>query len=185
LTPPGRGCHAPRMMATLPETVQALIASDPQGSWLRRAFEQLEEVHWGALRAPGTVTAGPLAREVRLVDGPMVLSCVVETDTLLIAFEDARTSPLATGTAGDPKRHHVSRAIEALRVLARARAEAQGLATDPLFGVIVVAGPGVSEPHRTTILEGLPHIEREQAEDLYANYWGRLSPEALTALAPV
>ena len=69
-------------------------------------------------------------------------------------------------------------------MLAKARAEAQGLTTDPLFGVIVVAGPDFPEPHRTTILEGLPHIEREQAEDLYANYWGRLSPEALAALAP-
>jgi len=173
------------MMATLAETVQALIAADPQGTWLRRTLAQLEEVHWGAVRAPGTVTAGPDAREVALIDGPMVLPCVVETDTLLIAIEDARTSPLATGTAADPKRHHVSRAIEALRVLAKARAEALALTTDPLFGVIVVAGPDFPEPHRTTILEGLPHIEREQAEDLYANYWGRLSPEALAALAPV
>ena len=172
------------MMATLAETVQALIAGDPQGTWLRRTLEQLEEVHWGAVRAPGTVSAGPGAREVTLIDGPMVLPCVVETDTLLLAIEDARTSPLATGTAADPKRHHVSRAIEALRVLAKARAEALSLTTDPLFGVIVVAGPDFPEPHRTTILEGLPHIEREQAEDLYANYWGRLSPEALAALPP-
>ena len=172
-------------MATLAETVQGLIAADPQGIWLRRTFEQLEEVHWGALRSPGTVTAGPLSREVALVDGPMVLPCVVETDTLLVAIEDARTSPLPTGTAADPKRHHVSRAIEALRVLAKARADAEGLTTDPLFGVIVVAGADCPEPHRTTILEGLPHIEREQAEDLYANYWGRLSPEALEALAAV
>ncbi|MGV3517303.1 hypothetical protein [Luteitalea sp.] len=169
-------------MVPLTDIVQALIAADPQGGWLRRAFEQLEEVHWGALRAPGTIIGGATAREVPLVDGLMVLPCVVETDTLLIALEDARASSLPTGTAADPKRHHVSRAIEALRVLAKARAEAQGLTTDPLFGVIVVGGPEVPEPHRTTILEGLPHIEREQAEDLYANYWGRLSPEALAAL---
>lgn len=172
-------------MVSLTDIVQALIAADPQGGWLHRTFEQLEEVHWGALRTPGTITAAPVSREVPLVDGPMLLPCVVETDTLLVAFEDARSSALPTGTPADPKRHHVSRAIEALRVLAKARAEAQGLTTDPLFGVIVVAGPDFPEPHRTTILEGVPHIEREQAEDLYANYWGRLSPEALAALALV
>jgi hypothetical protein len=170
-------------MASLTEIVRALMAADPQGGWLRRMFEQLEEVHWGALRAPGTVTAGPLVREVPLVDGRMILPCVIETDTLLVALEDARTTPLPTGTSADAKRHHVSRAIEALRALAKARAEAQGLTTDPLFGVIVVAGPEFPEPHRTTILEGLPHIEREQAEDLYANYWGRIDPAAFEALA--
>ena len=170
-------------MASLAEIVRALMAADPQGGWLRRMFEQLEEVHWGALRAPGTVTAGPLVREVPLVDGRVVLPCVIETDTLLVALEDARTAPLPTGTSADAKRHHVSRAIEALRVLAKARAEANGLTTDPLFGVIVVAGPEFPEPHRTTILEGLPHIEREQAEDLYANYWGRIDPAAFEALA--
>jgi hypothetical protein len=171
-------------MATLVDAVRAVMAADPDGAWLRRLFEQLEEVHWGALRAPGTIIEGPGAREVSLVDGVMPLPCVVETDTLLIAIEDARGGPLPAGTAADPKRHHVSRAIEALRVLAKARAEAQRLDTDPLFGVIVVAGPGFPEPHRTTILEGLPHIEREQAEDLYANYWGRISPEAFESLAP-
>ena len=172
-------------MAPLTDTLQALIAADPEGGWLRRMFEQLEEVHWGALRAPGTVTAGPAPREVPLVDGPVLLPCVLETETLLIAIEDARMSPLATGTTGDPHRHQVSRAIEALRVLAKERAQALGLDTDPLFGVIVVGGGDVVEPHRTTILEGLPHIEREQAEDLYANYWGRLSPTAFEALADV
>lgn len=171
-------------MAPLTEIVQALIAADPRGGWLRSMFEQLEEVHWGALRAPGAITAAPAARAVHLVDGPLTMRCVVETDTLLIALEDARTSPLPTGTPADLKRHHVSRVIEALRILARRRAEAANLDTDPLFGVIVVGGPDQPEPHRTTILEGLPHVEREQAEDLYANYWGRLSPEALAALAP-
>jgi hypothetical protein len=169
-------------MATLTETVHALTTADPQGGWLRRMFEQLEDVHWGAVRAPGVITAGPVSREVPLVDGPMNLPCVIETDTLLVALEDARTTPLATGTTADAKRHHVSRAIEALRVLAKARAEAEGLTTDPLFGVIVVAGPAFAEPHRTTILEGVPHIEREQAEDLYANYWGRIDPAAFEAL---
>lgn len=169
-------------MASLTEIVHALTAADPQGGWLRRMFQQLDDVHWGALRAPGAITAGPASRDVPLVDGPMTLPCVIETDTLLVALEDARTTALPTGTAADPKRHHVSRAIEALRVLARARAEAQGLATDPLFGVVVVAGPTSAEPHRTTILEGLPHIEREQAEDLYANYWGRIDPAAFEAL---
>ncbi len=130
-------------MAPLTQIVQALIAADPQGGWLRRMFEQLDEVHWGALRAPGTITAGPVTREVALVDGPMTLPCVIETDTLLVAIEDARSAPLPSGTAADAKRHHVSRAIEALRVLAKARAEAEGLTTDPLFGVIVVAGPGL------------------------------------------
>jgi len=175
-------------MATLTETVHALMAADPQGGWLRRLFEQLEDVHWGALRAPGRITSGPSAREVPLVDGPMPLPCFVETDTLLLALEDGRNGGLPTGTETDPKRHHVSRAIEALRVLAKARAAAEHLDTDPLFGVIVVADPSFLEPHRTTILEGLPHIEREQAEDLYANYWGRISPadfEALAATQPL
>jgi hypothetical protein len=170
-------------MVPLTQIAQALIAADPEGGWLRRMFEQLDEVHWGALRAPGTITAGPVAHEMALVDGPVALPCVIETDTLLVAIEDARSAPLPSGTATDPRRHHVSRAIEALRLLAKARAEAEGLTTDPLFGVIVVAGPDFPEPHRTTILEGLPHIEREQAEDLYANYWGRLSPAAFEALA--
>jgi hypothetical protein len=170
-------------MATLTETVRTLMTADPQGGWLRRLFEQLEEVHWGALRAPGRITAGPEHREVPLVDGAAALPCLVETDTLLLAFEDGRTGSLPTGTADDPKRHHVSRAIEALRVLAKSRASAQHLDTDPLFGVIVVADPVFAEPHRTTILEGLPHIEREQAEDLYANYWGRISPADFEALA--
>ncbi len=168
-------------MVPLVEVVQGLMAADPQGGWLRRLFESLEEVHWGALRNPGRIAQDPGPREVALVDGPIVLPCLVETDTLLVAFEDARRAPLPTGTPADPRRHHVSRCIEALRVLAGARAEAEGLDTDPLFGVIVVGAPGLEEPHRTTILEGLPHIEREQAEDLYANYWGRVSPEAIGA----
>jgi hypothetical protein len=167
-------------MATLTEVLRGVMTADPTGGWLRRVYEQLEEVHWGALRTPGTITSGPGPRIVELVDGPMTLPCVIETDTLLVAFEDARNGPLATGTATDPQRHHVSRAIEALRTLAQARAAAEGLDTDPLFGVIVVGGDDIPEPHRTTILEGLPHIEREQAEDLYANYWGRVSVEALT-----
>lgn len=170
-------------MAPLTEVVHALIAADPQGGWLHRMFEQLEEVHWGALRCPGAMIEGPGAREVQLVDGPLTMPCVVETDTLLIALEDARTLPLPTGTAADPQRHHLSRVIEALRVLARRRAAAENLDADPLFGVIVIGGPDEPEPHRTTILEGLPHIEREQAEDLYASYWGRISPAALAALA--
>ena len=170
-------------MATLIDTVNELVAADPGGEWLPKLFGQLEEVHWGALRTPGRIVAGPAAREVALVDGPMTLACLVETDTLLVAFEDAREQALPTGTAGDPKRHHVSRAIEALRVLAKARAEANGLDTDPLFGVIVVGGPLFEEPHRTTLLEGLPHIEREQAEDLYANYWGCIAPAAFAALS--
>jgi hypothetical protein len=169
-------------MAPLTDTVHALIAADTEGRWLRRMFEQLEEVHWGALRAPGTVTGEPGARDVPLVDGVVTMPCVVETDTLMIALEDARQSPLPTGTATDPKRHRVSRVIEGLRVLARARTAALSLTTDPLFGVIVIGGSNVIEPHRTTILEGLPHIEREQAEDLYANYWGRLDPGAFEAL---
>jgi hypothetical protein len=169
-------------MTPLTDIVQALRVADPHGGWLRRMFEQLEEVHWGALRSPGTITAGPVAREVPLVDGVVSVPCVVETDTLLIALEDARTAPLATGTDADPRRHRVSRVIEALRVLAKTRADEAGLDSDPLFGVIVIGGPDVPEPHRTTILEGLPHIEREQAEDLYANYWGRLAPDNLEAL---
>lgn len=170
-------------MRPLSTLVHAHLAADPDGTWLHRLFEHLEEVHWGAVRTPGTITGGPSGREVPLVDGPMVLPCVLETDTLLLALEDARGGPLPTGTPGDPQRHHVSRCIEALRVLAKARAERDGLDTDPLFGVIVVGGNEVAEPHRTTILEGLPHIEREQAEDLYANYWGRISPEAFEGLS--
>src|SRR5688572_17905813 len=119
-------------MAPLNDTVQALMTADPQGGWLRRMFEQLEEVHWGALRAPGVVTAGPVVREVPLADGVVSMPCVVETDTLLVAFEDARATPLATGTPTDPKRHRVSRVIEALRVLARTRTTTNHLDTDPL-----------------------------------------------------
>ena len=170
-------------MASLGEIVHTLMAAAPDGAWLLRLFAHLEEVHWGAVRAPGRITVPPAPREVPLVDGLLVLPCVVETDTLLVAFEDARTQSLATGTADDPKRHRVSQAIEALRVLARDRAARLELDTDPLFGVIVVGGSDVVEPHRTTILEGLPHIEREQAEDLYANYWGRVDPETFAALA--
>lgn len=170
-------------MPPLSTIVHSHIAADPNGTWLLRLFEHLDEVHWGALRTPGRIAGGPTSREVPLVDGPMTLPCVLETDTLLVALEDGRGGPLPTGTVSDPQRHHVSRCIEALRVLATARAERDGLDTDPLFGVIVVGGSDVVEPHRTTILEGLPHIEREQAEDLYANYWGRISPEAFDALS--
>ncbi len=170
-------------MRSITDIAQGLMNADPQGAWLLTMFEQLDQVHWGALRTPGRIVAGPRRREVVLVDGPMLLPCVIETDTLLIALEDARRGPLPTGTRDDPQRHHVSRCIEALRTLAKERAEAQQLDTDPLFGVIVVAGPEFAEPHRTTLLEGLPHIEREQAEDLYANYWGRISPAAFESLA--
>ena len=170
-------------MRPLSTVVHSHIAADPEGTWLLRLFEHLDEVHWGALRTPGTITEGPAPREVPLMDGSVTLPCVIETDTLLVALEDSRHEPLPTGTATDPQRHHVSRCIEALRVLAKARAERDGLDTDPLFGVIVVGGSDVVEPHRTTILEGLPHIEREQAEDLYANYWGRISPEAFEGLS--
>ncbi|BCS35982.2 hypothetical protein TBR22_A52190 [Luteitalea sp. TBR-22] len=171
-------------MATLTDVLQGVMTADPSGGWLQRVYQQLEGVHWGALRNPGTITSGPDTRTVELVDGPMTLPCVIETDTLMVAFEDARDGALPTGTAADPRRHHVSRAIEALRTLAQARARAQGLETDPLFGIIVVGGDDVPEPHRTTILEGLPHIEREQAEDLYANYWGRIGAEALLPFLP-
>lgn len=164
------------------DRLRQLAAADPTGTWLARIYEPLEDVHWGAIRAPGRLQDGPRAREVTLIDGPFTLACVVETDTTFVAFEDATHAPLATGTDADPRRHHLSRCIEALRALARERREAQGLDVDPLFGVIVIGGPDVVEPHRTTILEGLPHIEREQAEDLYAAFWGRLEPSALDAI---
>ena len=169
-------------MTPLDETISALQASDPEGAWLRRMFERLPEVHWGALRRPGRPLEAPLARTVPLVDGSFTLPCVIETETLFVAIEDARNTSLPTGTTTDPKRHHVSRCIEALRHLARERARAEGADTDPLFGVVVIGGPASDDPHRTTILEGLPHIEREQAEDLYASYWGRLSPDAFEAV---
>lgn len=164
------------------DRLRALAAIDPTGAWLGRLYEPLEEVHWGAVRAPGTLIAGPSRRDVTLVDGPFTLPCVIETETSFVAFEDATQTPLATGTSADPRRHHLSRCIEALRTLARERRVAEGLDTDPLFGVIVIGGPDVVEPHRTTILEGLPHIEREQAEDLYASFWGRLEPAVLDAV---
>lgn len=170
-------------MSSLTEVVRAIVAGDPHAAWLGRVFAQLEDVHWGAVRAPGSLIAGPGPRAVDLVDGTVTLPCVVETDTLLIAFEDARSAPLPTGTHADPRRHRVSQAIEALHVLARLRAREHQFPVDPLFGVIVVGGPDVPEPHRTTILEGLPHIAREQAEDLYAGYWGRLDPGRLAASA--
>ncbi len=172
-------------MTRLSDAVAALMAADPQGTWLGTLFAQLPDVHWGALRNPGRPVDAPLSRTVGLVDGDFTLPCVVETDTLLLAIEDARERALAIGTSADPKRHHVSRCIEALRELARARARARGEDTDPLFGVVVVGGPLSDDPHRTTILEGLPHIEREQAEDLYASYWGRVSSEAFESLGGV
>jgi hypothetical protein len=172
-------------MTRLSDTVSRLMAADPQGTWLGTLLSQLPDVHLGALRRPGRPVDAPLSRTVALVDGDFTLPCVVETETLLLALEDARGGPLAVGTATDPKRHHVSRCIEALRQLARARASERGEDTDPLFGVVVVGGPMADDPHRTTILEGLPHIEREQAEDLYASYWGRVSPESFDALAGV
>jgi hypothetical protein len=96
------------------------------------------------------------------VEDRLVLSCCLQTDAFVLAIEDARATRLPTGTTAYTRRHHLSRCIEAVRALADRR----------LFGVGVVAGPDFSEPQRPVILEGLPHLEREEAEDLYAAYWG-------------
>lgn len=160
-------------MASPADVIRVLRAADPAGTtWLPSLLRCLPEIHWGALREPGVVRAAPLARDVVIADGPVHLACCLETDTLVLVLEDARESDLPSGTAADPKRHHVSRAIEAARALADHRH----------FGMAIVAAPGYAEPHRATILEGLPHLEREDAEDLYANYWGVIPEERLDAL---
>lgn len=162
-------------MPTAAETVTRLLERDPSGvSWLPALLHRLPDIHWGAQRAPGTPrAAAPLARSIEVADGPVALNCCIETDTLVLALEDARDTPLRSGTPADPHRHQVSRAIEAVRALADGRH----------FGVAIVASAPFDEPHRTTILEGLPHLEREEAEDLYANYWGWIPGEALASVA--
>lgn len=167
-------CHAQRHMTTVVDTMHGLLEQDPAGaSWLPTLLHRLPEIHWGALRQPGAIQpAESLARDVPLIDGPVHLACCIETDTLVLTLEDARHAPLPTGLPSDPARHHVSRAIEAARAIAGTR----------YFGVVIVANDAGDEPHRTTILEGLPHLEREEAEDLYANYWGCIRADALETL---
>ncbi|MBA2354397.1 MAG: hypothetical protein H0V80_06980 [Acidobacteria bacterium] len=161
-------------MAAPVDVMRALIGADPGGAaWLPRLLQALPEIHWGAVRTPGILRATPLAREINIVDGVVRLPCCLETSTLVLALEDARDDRLPAGMPADPQRHRVSQVIEALRVIASGRH----------FGVAIIAREGYAEPHRTTILEGLPHLEREEAEDLYANYWGWISEETLDALA--
>lgn len=178
------------------DLVQHAIARNPDGQrFLAPLLSCFTETHWGAVRAPGTLRApesGTFAREVALppafiawaathtnelqgdpatspVDQQIHLDCCLETDTFVLALEDATAAPLETGTPAYAARHRLSRVIEAVRAIAAGR----------LFAVAVVASPGFVEPRRAAILEGLPHIEREEAEDLYAAYWGWCTPDQL------
>ncbi len=182
------------------DLMQQAIARNPDGQrFLASLLSCFTEAHWGAVRAPGTLRASPdgtLARDIPLptafaewaathgdelqadpttspVDRQVHLDCCLETDTFVLALEDATVAPLETGTPAYAARHRLSRVIEAVRAIADGR----------LFAVGVVASPGFVEPRRAAILEGLPHIEREEAEDLYAAYWGWCTPDQLaTAL---
>ncbi len=163
------------------------VLREPTGARVvTRVLECLSEAHWGAIREPGRLRStaeGPWSRDVPLppafadwaaarpdeLEGPLTdadsvvhLPCVLETDGFVLALEDARGTALETGTPSYPARHRLSRVIEAVRALGEGR----------LYGVGVIANPDFEEPRRATILEGLPHIEREEAEDLYAAYWG-------------
>ena len=174
-------------MTSLVELLRDAVLRDPTGARVvSRVLECLPDAHWGAVRQPGrlrTSPEGPWSRDVPLpptfaawaaarpgeLEGPLSeadrvvhLPCVIETDGFVLALEDVRVEPLETGTSACSARHRLSRVIEAVRVLGEGR----------LYGVGVVAGPDFEEPRRATILEGLPHIEREEAEDLYASYWG-------------
>lgn len=179
---------------SIAEHVQRAIALDPTGQhFLSPLLSCFPEAHWGAVRAPGALrvdASGALSREVPLpasfadwaeahpeelaaplspADRAVHLACCLETDTFVLALEDAIEAPLEAGTAAYPARHRLSRVIEAVRAIADGR----------LYAVGVIAGEGYVEPRRGTILEGLPHIEREEAEDLYASYWGWCTPARL------
>jgi len=181
---------------SLTDSLRQALAHDPNGDRVvPRLLGCFSETHWGALRSPGrllsspdapwsrTVTLPPtfalwaaahrdeLAAPLSADEGCVELPCVLETDTFVLAIEDAVTQRLATGTAAYPARHRLSRVIEAVRALSEGR----------LYGVGVVAPPDFDEPRRAAILEGLPHIEREEAEDLYAVYWGWCTRAAFEA----
>lgn len=182
-------------MPTIVELVQEAVARNPDGSrFLSPLLACFSEAHWGAVRQPGRLrlpAGDSLARDVapsaafevwarahpdELTAGagpaedPVHLACCLETDSFVLAVEDATETPLATGTPAYPARHRLSRVIEAVRAIADGR----------LFAVGIVAQPGYVEPRRAAVLEGLPHIEREEAEDLYAACWGWCTPEQLT-----
>jgi hypothetical protein len=185
--------HVP--VPTVTDLVQDAVARNPDGSrFLPQLLACFPEAHWGAVRQPGLLRApadGSLARDVapsaafeawarvhadELTPGaaptedPVHLACCLETDTFVLAIEDATSAPLPTGTPAYPARHRVAQVIEAVRAMAHGR----------LFAVGIVARPGYEEPRRAAILEGLPHIEREEAEDLYAACWGWCTIEQLT-----
>lgn len=175
------------------ELVRQALADPARPHVLSSLLSCFHEAHWGAGRRPGTwrpTAGGALARDVLLpptfvewaashpdeltappasAETPVHLPCCVETDTFVLAIEDATCGPLPTGTSSYPARHRLSIVIEAVRALADGR----------LYGVGVVAGEGFDEPRRAAILEGLPHLEREEAEDLYAAYWGWCTPDRL------
>lgn len=166
--------------------VQQALSDRVRPDALSRMLACFPDAHWKALRSPGTwrePADGALSRAVALprtfadwaaahpdeltappaaADDCVHLPCCIETDTIVLALEDATTSPLPTGTPTYPARHRLSLVIEAVRAIAEGRA----------YGVGVVARDDFDEPRRTAILEGLPHLEREEAEDLYAAYWG-------------
>lgn len=182
-------------MPTIAELVQEAVARNPDGSrFLSPLLACFSEAHWGAVRQPGHLrppTGRSLARDIAPsaafeawaqahpdeltpeavpTEDPVHLSCCLETDSFVLAIEDATVTPLATGTPAYPARHRLARVIEAVRAIADGR----------LFAVAIVAQPGYQEPRRAAVLEGLPHIEREEAEDLYAACWGWCTPEQLT-----
>lgn len=178
-------------MTSLADALRAAVARDPSGARVvPRLLACFSEAHWGAIRHPGRLLSAPdglwtrdvvlpstfaewAARHPDVAAAPEAdedvavhLPCVLETDSFVLAIEDATRHPLAPGTPAYAVRHRLSRVIEAVRVIARGR----------LYAVGVVAPAGFDEPRRAAILEGLPHLEREEAEDLYASYWGWCTP---------
>ena len=180
-------------VSSISERVQRALEDSDRPHVLSSLLACFQEAHWGASRRPGTWRPTPgsdLARDVALpstfadwaashrdeltappasAETHVHLPCCLETDTFVLAIEDATGGPQPTGTASYPARHRLSLVIEAVRALADGR----------LYGVGVVAREGFDEPRRAAILEGLPHLEREEAEDLYAAYWGWCTPTRL------
>lgn len=186
-------------MQTIPGLVEQAIIRDSSGaSFLPALLACFPDAHWRAIDAPGALrlrSDGSVRRHVPAperfihwaqrhrdeldtapapesdvaIEPAVDLACCVETDTFVLAIEDATSHALEPGTTTYGKRHRVSRVIEAVRALADGR----------LYAVGIVAACGFDEPRRTTILEGLPHLHREEAEDLYASYWGWCTPEQL------
>ena len=141
LTSSPGGCHPPPM-APLTDTVQALMAADPRVGGCAGCSSSSRRCTGAPCAHPARSRRALSPREVPLVDGVVTMPCVVETDTLLIALEDARI-----GAAGHRHRRRSETAprVQGDRGAPRARQDARhtrsASTTDPLFGVIVVGGP--------------------------------------------